>query len=126
MGSSFDKTGIISTIWVSAAVMCLAIAIYGATNDQGVESWVLAFPILMATLLTSALWLSTVLIESRDVIEKTKRQPTDKLALLKELLDDDELDAFKQALKQSLLEQQSDGELPYDEESLNALIHKTR
>jgi hypothetical protein len=125
MGSSLNKTSVIAFVWAGAAIMCFSFAIYGAANDRGVESWVLAFPVLMATLLTSTIWLNTILLESRDVLQKTKRQPSDKLALLKELLDDDELEAFKQALKQNLLEQ-SDGELLADEETLKALMHKTR
>lgn len=120
-----DKGNIIIGIWVSAAIMCLSVAIYGGANDQGVESWVLAFPILMATLLTSAIWVSTTLIENRDTLQKAKRQPTDKLALLKELLDDEEMEAFKQTLQDRILEQR-DGELLADEETLQALIQKKR
>jgi hypothetical protein len=123
MDSSVDKTKLISNIWAAAASMCLFFAVYGATNDGGVEAWVLAFPILMATLLTSAIWVSTVLIENRGDFQKAKRQPADKLALLKEMLDDDELETFKETLKASLLKQ-NDGELPYDEETLQALMHR--
>ena len=54
-------------------------------------------------------------ISERDV-SKAKRQPGDRLSMLLELMDEDEREAFKETLKQRLLDDMSlndDGELGY-------------
>jgi hypothetical protein len=52
---------------------------------------------------------------------KTKRESGSKLALLLELMDEDERMAFKESLKQQVLGGESDGELPFEAGLLEAV-----
>lgn len=56
--------------------------------------------------------------------DKAKRQSGDKLALLLELMDDDERAAFKETLKKRTLDNMGydDGELPYSSDTLASLL----
>ena len=57
-----------------------------------------------------------------------KTQRNDKMSLLMDLMDDDELAAFKTTLKQRVMEDMhyDDGELPYDDETLVSLLDEGR
>src|SRR5690606_23422538 len=61
-------------------------------------------------------------------VEKSKRGGDDRLSTLLALMDEDERQAFKETLKQrmldSLAQPAADGELPYDSNTLEALLHE--
>lgn len=105
-----------------------------ATNDMGV---VVMVPFLFALLSMIVIWAvpeSIRLAQIRErakageregeYTEKGKRQTGDKLTLLLEMMDDDEREAFKEALKRRALEDAgySDGELPFAGETLESLL----
>ena len=69
-----------------------------------------------------------ILSQTGESTEKNKREGRsrydDKLALLMEIMDEDERAAFKEALKQQVLDDAHyhDGELPYNSDSLESLM----
>ena len=123
MGSAFQKAVATAAIWLGTGIICFGVAIYGAETQHN-ASWLFVLSTVIAFLLTALLWVLPVITETYDSREKAKRQPADRLALLKELMDEDELAAFKDALKQRMLESvtRGDGELPYDAEALESLV----
>jgi thiol:disulfide interchange protein len=124
MGSGSQKVGATAAIWFGMAIISFAVASYG-TESQNDVGWLFVLLTVIASALTLLLWTFPVIAESYVNREKAKRhQPDERLALLKELLDEDELAAFKAVLKQRMLESvtRSDGELPYDAEALEELV----
>lgn len=116
---------ITSIIWIG----CLSIAI--TTLITGSNMIGVIFPLLMAVGGTATIWGSAsskserrqaLTRDQQDNFYKAKREDAyeQKMRLLMEMMDDDEREAFKQALKRQLLNQDSkrghlvDGELPFD------------
>lgn len=131
MESNTAKTSISVTIWIATAIICFGIAIYGAVTTYDVKV-LFALCMMIAIAATGAVWTLPIFEERSGTADltpeqdKAKRQPADKLALLMELMDEAEREAFKEALKQRVLEEagsRSDGELPYDLETLEALTY---
>jgi hypothetical protein len=123
MWSALQKTGATAAIWFGVGFVCFAVAIYGSETQRDV-TLLFTFAILVASVFTLLLWFMPAIAEIVASREKAKRQPVDKLALLRDLLDDDELAAFKETLKQRVLDSVSagdDGELPLDAATLEAL-----
>jgi Na+/melibiose symporter-like transporter len=119
MGSASQKVGATAAVWFGMAIICFAVSAYG-TESQNDVRWLFVLLTLIASALTLLLWAFPAVAERFLNREKAKRQPDERLALLKELLDEDELAAFKAVLKERMLERitRSDGELPYDVDAL--------
>ena len=103
--------------------VCFSLAIYGSETQNDLTG-LFTFAILVASVFTLLLWFMPAVAEIVANREKAKRQPVDKLALLRDLLDDDALAAFKETLKQRVLDSVSggdDGELPLDAATFEAL-----
>jgi hypothetical protein len=123
MGSASQRAGATAAVWFGMAIICFAVSTYGTESHNDV-SWLFVLLTVIASALTLLLWTFPAIAESFLNREKAKRQPDERLALLKELLDEDELAAFKAVLKERMLESitRSDGELPYDAETLETLV----
>jgi hypothetical protein len=119
MGSASQRAGATAAVWFGTAITCFAVGIYGAESQNDV-GWLFVLLTVIASVLTLLLWAFPAIAENYASREKAKRQPDERLALLKELLDEDELAAFKEVLKQRMLDSavRGDGELPYDAEAL--------
>ena len=133
MQSNIDKTSVIVTIWISMGI----ISFFGLTltNHQagGELTWAFVLPLLIAFVGTFAVWwmdalVTRVLPDRQDSTqEKTKRHSSDRLALLLELMDDEERAVLQARLMDEVLSEArstSDGELPYDAISLEALLEE--
>ncbi len=132
MSSNINKSAVIVTLWITMAVLAFFGLTIGSSRMGGELSWYFVLPLLLAFVGTFAVWWTDVLAtrmlsspRSGADSEKAKRQGADKLALLMDLLDEDERAAFKARLMDEVLAEAgsgSDGELPYDAESLEALL----
>jgi hypothetical protein len=114
-------------IWIGTGVICFGLAIYGAVTGNDIASLFILAMLIAAVTSVSAWVLPSFAARRTEAqpAEKAKRMGDDKLSLLMSLMDDDERVAFKEALKQRLLDSAAaptDGELPYDAESLEALL----
>lgn len=124
-------------VWIAAAVGFFAIGIYGAISELDVAG---LFIMMMVAAMASTImiWMLPIFGNRSEHTEQTqqqepgkaKREGDDRLALLLSLMDDDEREAFKAALKQRVLADvggpvggPDDGELPYDAESLETLLY---
>jgi hypothetical protein len=120
---NFWKSVTTMGIWV----LCSGISITAlVTGNSG--TFAILIPLVAATFSTLFLWDEGKSSDDIDIdkpqkapLEKSKRGGNsgggDKMNLLMQLMDDDERQAFKEALKQQVLSQQGgflDGELPYD------------
>jgi hypothetical protein len=119
-------------VWGGAIGMVSAIAPFVAEGDMPLVAGVGLFVALLATFLFWGLPEVTRMYNARlaarvdemPAATKSRRQRGDKLALLLELMDDDEREAFKEALKRRTLDNigYDDGELPYSSETLASLL----
>ncbi len=120
-------------LWFAMSLVAIAAVIGSAIAGEagGLFAWALALPLVIALLATIAILYGERLLgpaasrEKAETSEKAKRQGADKLALLMDLLDEDERAAFKARLMDEVLAEAgsgSDGELPYDADSLEALL----
>ena len=118
--------------WGGAIGMAAAVGEYVAPGDMPL---IAAFGLLVALLATFLFWGLPEVAKIYDArlaarlgevptSDKAKRQSGDTLALLLELMDDEEREAFKEALKQRTLDNigYDDGELPYSNETLASLL----
>jgi len=121
MLSPGHRMSVLIGMWVAVGLSFFALGIYGAETGRDV-GWLFVVT-LLATLFTTIVLSGALpgIFIGAPGQEKTKRHRDDKLALLLELMDDDERAAFKETLKQQVLAGESDGELPYDAELLEAL-----
>jgi hypothetical protein len=121
MLSAGHRMSVLIGMWVAVGLGFFALGIYGAETGRDV-GWLFVVT-LLATLFTTIVMAGALpgVLFGEPGQEKTKRHRDDKLALLLELMDDDERRAFKDALKQRVLDGEGDGELPYDAELLEAL-----
>jgi hypothetical protein len=123
--------------WVGA----LAVSIVAIENANGQDLGAVAvLPFVMAFLATVAIWGIPELARinearagrvSREDYEKGKREQgsrrIEQLALLLELMDEDEREDFKQALKQRVLEgTYGEDEMLFTDESLESLLEEKR
>jgi hypothetical protein len=147
IGEAADMSNIISTIvkgiltfffWAGA----IAVSVVAITNANGQDlGAVTVLPFVMALLATIAIWGIPELarinearsgkISRRDDYEKGKREPgsrrIEQLAVLLELMDDQEQEEFKQALKQRVLDgSYGEDELLFSDESLESLLEEKR
>lgn len=117
---SAERMGLLATIWFSMALVGIGIATGSDTPE------LMIIPITVALLLTVVMVLIPDMLAALTAERaKGKRQPQDKLSMLMDILDEDERAAFKDLLKQRVLEDMgraADGELPADDESLAALL----
>jgi hypothetical protein len=124
MLSAGHRMGVIIGMWVAVGIALFSVGIYGAETGRDV-GWLFVLTIL-ATMFTTIILSGALPVFSfrSPGHEKAKRQLDDKLALLLELMDEDERLAFKEALKQRVLASESDGELPYGVGLLETLEQK--
>jgi hypothetical protein len=124
MLSAGHRMGVIIGMWIAVGIGLWGIGIYGAETGRD-AGWLIALTILLPVLTTIILSGALPGFSFRPPSqEKTKRQQDRKLALLLELMDEDERMAFKEALRQQVLGGESDGELPYEAELLEAIGHE--
>lgn len=118
------RMGVLATVWVAMAIATIGVAV--GTSTPGL----MVIPIAVALLVTIMMVVVPDIVKALATErEKAKRQPQDKLSLLMELMDEDERAAFKEALKQRVLDDMTatgDGELPVSDESLAALLDRDR
>jgi hypothetical protein len=121
MLSAGHRMAVIIGMWVAVGIGLFSVGIYGAETGRDV-GWLFVLTIL-ATMFTTIILSGAVPGFSfrSPTQEKAKRQSDSKLALLLELMDEDERTAFKEALKQQALKSESDGELSYDVELLEVI-----
>ncbi|MBN1967624.1 MAG: hypothetical protein JW910_23410 [Anaerolineae bacterium] len=133
MSSNEARTALAATIWIAVAVACFGIGIYGANSGRDVGV-LFVISLVIAVVSTFMVWGFSLLDEwlnrsrrqAAPEHDKAKRQGDDRLSLLLSLMDEDEVVAFKAALQQRLLDDVSaphDGELPYDAQTLEALLY---
>lgn len=131
MPSHQTNKSIIVIIWIAVAVIDFGVAL--ASIEQGqIDRLIFAFPIMAAMMATLYIWTMQTRHEERlaqsahnDEQEKSKHQAGDKLALLMQIMDDEERKALKERLTRQVLEEaafQDDGELHYDSETLESLL----
>jgi hypothetical protein len=114
MLSAGHRMAVIIGMWIGVGIGLFSVGIYGAETGRDV-GWLFALVVLISVFTTLILSGALPGFSFRPPgQEKAKRQSDRKLALLLELMDEDERKAFKEALKQQVLESGSDGELPYD------------
>lgn len=133
-----SKAIVLTLIWIGCVVVSIVSAtnnvLFGATGDA---SMAIVFPLVVALLATFAIYGFPEMMQAinrgqeRDrnhlTPEKGKRLAgDDKLALLLSMMDEDEKDAFKDALKRQMLARNrspfEDGELSDDAEVLTAML----
>ncbi len=103
--SENERMTLLGVIWFSMAITSIGVALSGMAP----AFWI---PLLIALLTTFAFVGLPSLRQDR---EKAKHQPQDRVALLLELLDEDERAALKASLRQQVLGELTpgeDGELP--------------
>lgn len=123
---SNDRAKAIATavIWLSLAM----ISLFAVANSYSMGDLAVillgTLPVLLALLGTIIIWVVAPMVTQPRTgsIEKAKRgSGGDRLAILLEMLDDDEREAFKKMLKQQAMREMGsssriseDGELPFD------------
>ncbi len=125
------RTSAFIAMWIAAAIATFGLSIYGAMAGLR-EEWILIVPMGVALIATLALWFAPLggaaarqAIQAEEA-EKAKRRPADRLSILLELMDADELADFKERLKAQILTDAAadrDGELPYDAATLESLLY---
>lgn len=123
-----DLTGPIFGVWFGVAGVAIGLAIYGSETQASI-TLPLIFTVLIGMVTTLLIFALPYLAAMKLEQDKNKRQPADRLALLMELLDEDERAAFKEALQARALDDMrlgGDGELPADEQTLSELLRGSR
>jgi hypothetical protein len=126
----------VSTImmWIMLSAVSI-VALTDNTSAHGDVTALVIVPLIIALIGTFLLWGLPEIPKNNQMLDrqsdegegKAKRQQGDKLALLMEMMDEDERQAFKAALQQRLLQESGnmaydDGELPYGAETLESLL----
>ena len=99
--------------WLAMAVVSVSIALYGEVshNTDMIGVGVL-MSVFVAGIIAGVIWATR---DNQPTQEKAKRSSEDKLALLMDLMDDEERQAFKETLKRQYANPDfsNDGEIPY-------------
>ncbi len=113
---------VIIGMWLAVGISLFSMGIYGAETGHDIgRLFILTILITTVATLVLAGALPGLSFESSEQ-EKAKRRSDDKLSLLMELMDEDERFAFKEVLKQRMLDPGiDDGELASGIELLDAL-----
>ncbi len=118
---SFWKAVTTLGIWAIMGMISLSAIIFSDGNPNLFTLLIVLTPLLLGLGATLAIWMDSDSdtnnsSETTHDSEKAKRVAGDKYALLLQMMDDDEREAFKYSLKQRLLdavyEDYDDGELP--------------
>ncbi len=124
------KSEVQYAIWLGTGAICFGMGIYGAASSADVGPFFLA-AMIIAGVISLTYMLLPVLTARRaeaPAVEKSKRGSDDRLSTLLALMDEDERQAFKETLKQrmldSLTQPAADGELPYDSDTLETLLQE--
>jgi hypothetical protein len=126
MMGDIGKTLSTIAVWAALGLIAMMAVI---DNSSMTGMWVALGAMLTALAATVVIWVVAEAVkkpgppkttrETSDHLraaEKAKRQPGDRLSLLLELMDDDEREAFKETLKQRIMDDMrlnDDGELDY-------------
>jgi hypothetical protein len=108
--SEEQRTTLLSVIWFSMGITSIGVAVSGNLGGRAFIT-----PLLIALLATFAFVGLPSILAARQQQEKAKHRPQDRVALLLELLSDEERAALKDTLRQQVLgelEPGEDGELP--------------
>lgn len=117
-----DLWKMVATLGVWAILGAIAIVAMAGTQTLHDPEAVVIGSMVMAIVATGMIWVAPEMVPSKkqdasqsQSFEKAKRGGNDKLALLLELMDEDERQAFKESLKRRYINDVGvDGELPYD------------
>ena len=120
----------IVAMWIAVAIIDFGVALSTIENNSPL-GWPFVLPILVAFLGTMIIWTTQLPREryrrqSTEDQGKAKRGTGDMMALLMELMDEDERAAFKQKLQARVLRDAGygeDGEIPDERVSLETLMH---
>ena len=137
LSNAMAKAAVTITMWlILGFISFVAIAGEGIFNTtiRGDATAITLVPLVLAMIGTAIIWTTDseksesssekVTVEA---LEKAKREgkSTDRLALLLELMDEDERSAFKESLKQGVLADMGyhgDGESPFNYDTLESLL----
>ena len=137
--NAMAKAAVTITMWlVLGFISFVAIAGEGVFNAtiRGDATAMALWPLVLAMISTAIIWTtdsekakSETEKSTAEAREKAKREGSalsmDKLAVLVELMDEEELRQFKETLKRGVLTDMgyaSDGESPYDYQTLESLL----
>lgn len=118
-----------SVMWVALGIVSVMGIIF-SSNLGDDAALIIGLPLSLALIGTIAIWLGPAIVEVQrekiraqnglgvpDMTEKAKRGGLDKYSLLMQMMDEDEREAFKTALKQRMLDDAritDDGEINVD------------
>lgn len=127
------NTVTIIAMWFAVAIIDFGLAI-ASFADSSSLGWPMIIPILIALfgtiyILSVQPWIDARLEQTGRDQEKAKREVGDMMAVLMELMDEDERAAFKQRLEERVLGDAGftdDGEIPDSRVSLDALMEEDR
>jgi hypothetical protein len=128
MQNQFWRAVATIVIWAAVTGIIITSFIMGSPSDVAVIA-----PLVAALLATLAMWVpgqgaAPTASASAASLEKAKRgqgaarTEEARMRMLLELMDPDEREAFKEILKQQMLRDMADGELPYGAQTLESLL----
>ena len=121
MLSASQRMAVIIGMWVAVGIGLFSVGVYGAETGRDV-GWLFVLTILLTMFTTLILSGGVPGFSFRPPAQdKAKHQSDSNLALLLELMDENERTAFKEKLEQRVLGNESDGELPHEAELLEAI-----
>ena len=127
--SDIHKTIVTVSIWIAVGLIDFGVALSNIEQGNAL-GWPFMLPLVIALISTLFIWTVPTILEGRVNTaarsdQKPKRSSGDMMALLMELMDEDERAAFKQKLQQRLLRDVGyidDGEIPDEHISLESLM----
>jgi hypothetical protein len=129
MWQGWGRIILTAIVWLSCAGVSMSTLFMSNNIYSGFSVMMVVFPLLIALITTAILWVGPELGERlagrRANSEKAKRRgEMSRLEMLTALMDEDELAAFKAALRDQVLlpHRLEDGELPGDAEELSRLL----
>lgn len=127
--SDIHKTIVTVSIWIAVGLIDFGVALSNIEQGNAL-GWPFMLPLIIALIGTIFIWTVPAILERRAGTtqhseHKAKRDSGAMMAVLMELMDEDERIVFKQKLQQRLLRDVGyidDGEIPDDRLSLDALM----
>ena len=110
-----EDNKVVLTIGLWFSIAGISIATMVSSDALNHAEMLVAGLVFMAFITTGFIWTRDATIEGDASQEKAKRSSEDKLALLMDLMDDEERQAFKETLKRQYANPDfsNDGEIPY-------------
>jgi hypothetical protein len=127
--SDIHKTIVTVSIWIAVGLIDFGVALSNIEQGNAL-GWPFMLPLIIALLGTVFIWTVPALLERRVGVShhsesKSKRDSGAMMAVLMELMDEDERAVLKQKLQQRLMRDVgyiNDGEIPDDRMSLESLM----